>query len=401
MKNTVLKNLNNVYKRENPSTYLTNLSKIKNFIENRKNFLRDLKLPSQIFKDSSMIDFGCGSGQNSIVYDWLGANCTLLEYDKDSIANTTSLFKKFAKNKYKIIRTDLFNFKLKKKYDFVISNGVIHHTKDPLQNIKICCKAVKKNGFLILGWGETNGFFQRNIQRLILSVICKNEEEVIKFSKILFKDHLKSAVKYSGRTINEVIFDTYVNPKIDALSLEQVMKELYKNKLTLYSSDQPIKELINFSNPYTNQFALMGNKKPSKHFPTKKIIMNNLQNFSLSNQDEHRIGKMSQFLKINSVLEKVVNKVNNNSNNNKIVNAPLKEINNLKKNILKLKKVNIIDKKHNIIFIDEMINLFKILNNKTTKINKYKQIQILLKKSKKILKGKCGVGMKYLVAYKA
>ena len=90
MKNTVLKNLNNVYKRENPSTYLTNLSKIKNFIENRKNFLRDLKLPSQIFKDSSMIDFGCGSGQNSIVYDWLGANCTLLEYDKDSIANTTS-----------------------------------------------------------------------------------------------------------------------------------------------------------------------------------------------------------------------------------------------------------------------------------------------------------------------
>ena len=152
MKNTVLKNLNNVYKRENPSTYITNLSKIKNFVENRKNFLRDLKLPSQIFKDSSMIDFGCGSGQNSIVYDWLGSNCTLLEYDKESIANTTSLFKKFAKNKYKIIRTDLFNFKLKKKYDFVISNGVIHHTKDPLQNIKICCKTVKKNGFLILGW---------------------------------------------------------------------------------------------------------------------------------------------------------------------------------------------------------------------------------------------------------
>ena len=116
-----------------------------------------------------------------------------------------------------------------KKYDFVISNGVAHHTKDPKKNINICCKVLKKNGFFILGVGNKSGFFQRNLQRLILYNISDKEEDIIKYAKILFKNHLKRSVKYSGRKIDEIIFDTYINPKIENFTFNEIKNLFHKN----------------------------------------------------------------------------------------------------------------------------------------------------------------------------
>ena len=42
---------------------------------------------SQKYLDAShkkLLDLGCGTGQNTINYDWKGARCTLVEYDKKS-----------------------------------------------------------------------------------------------------------------------------------------------------------------------------------------------------------------------------------------------------------------------------------------------------------------------------
>ena len=71
------------------------LKKIKKFVKNRKELLFNLKLPEKLFANSSMIDFGCGTGQNSLVYDELGSNCTLVEYDKKSYHECSKLFKKY------------------------------------------------------------------------------------------------------------------------------------------------------------------------------------------------------------------------------------------------------------------------------------------------------------------
>jgi tRNA(Met) C34 N-acetyltransferase TmcA len=132
---------------------------------------------------------------------------------------------------------------------------VAHHTSDPKKNIKICINSLKKNGFFILGIGNKNGFFQRNIQRLILYKISNNEEEIVKNAKILFNEHLKRAVKYSGRKLNEIIYDTYLNPKIDTLSTNEIEKEFNKNKIVLYSSFTEIKKIKSFLTP-PEQFTI-------------------------------------------------------------------------------------------------------------------------------------------------
>ena len=124
--------VNRIYKQKNPSVYFRNSREIEKFVKNRKEFLFNLKLPEKLFANSTMIDFGCGTGQNSLIYDALGSNCTLIEYDKKSYHDCLKLFKKYAKNKFRVINKDIFKYKSKgKKYDFVISNGVAHHTKYP------------------------------------------------------------------------------------------------------------------------------------------------------------------------------------------------------------------------------------------------------------------------------
>jgi len=409
-KSNTLQEVNKVYKIQNPSQYFTDYKEIKEFCNNRKNFLLKLKLPHKIFKDSSLIDFGSGSGQNTILYDSLGSNCTLIEYDKQSCKNSAELFKKFAKNKYKIINEDIFKFnKSKKKYDFVVSNGVAHHTKDPKKNIKICCDALKKGGFFILGIGETHGGFQRQVQRLILYKICKNNDEIIKYSKILFKNHLARSVQFSGRTMEQIIYDTYINPKIETLSAEEVINEFNINNLILYSSSEPIKDLNSFINPHNEQFKLVKNKTKKQNISTnKKILINNLHSFSLTEESNLKINKLSFLYEAISLLTKITNrvndcsysKINESGSSNKMLNFLMNDLINFKKKILKIKKIKIINTNYEKIFISEMIDVFKILNSKNKKIQKFNKIKNFLKKSKAIFHGKSGVGMNYFVGFK-
>ena len=112
---SVIEKLNNVYKKQNPSTYLKNLNHLDKFINNREKLLLKLKLPKKVFLNSNLIDFGSGMGLNTIVYSSLGANCTLIEYDKKSVLHSQKLFKKFSKNNYKIINQDIFKTKISKK----------------------------------------------------------------------------------------------------------------------------------------------------------------------------------------------------------------------------------------------------------------------------------------------
>ena len=88
---SILKKVNEVYKEKNPSLYLKDLRKKKILLENRKDFLLELKLPKKIFLNSTLIDIGSGSGQNTLGYDKLGSKCTLVEYDKKSCKKLFSL----------------------------------------------------------------------------------------------------------------------------------------------------------------------------------------------------------------------------------------------------------------------------------------------------------------------
>ena len=85
--NTLI-DVNKVYKAQNPSTYVSkvNAKIIKEITDKKLTFLiQTLKLPPKIFENAELLDLGCGTGQNTIQYDQLGARCTLVDYDKNSV----------------------------------------------------------------------------------------------------------------------------------------------------------------------------------------------------------------------------------------------------------------------------------------------------------------------------
>jgi SAM-dependent methyltransferase len=397
----IIDQVNEVYKEKNPSTYIKDFDKkkIKLLIDNRKKFLLEkLHLPPRIFKNSELLDLGCGSGQNSIFYDWYGANCTLVEFDKNSFLNTKKLFKQFSQNKTTFINNDLFKFNTKKKFDFVISNGVAHHTHDIRKNISHATKFLKKDGILILGIGETNGFFQRHLQRHILFNVAKDHNDIIKISKLLFKENLLRAKKYGGRSEDEIIYDTYLNPKIQTLSFDQVQNIFNRNKLSLYSLDENEFNIENLYGNNSKQYKVIFKNK--KKILNKDFFLNSIINFSLS-KESHKF-KSRDMKKINKV-NRMHNNLTDMFNDQTPNNHKLKEIDNFlkiyKNKIKNIKKIDLIDKKNLILFLNETQNILNILKFKNNKI-KIAKLYSAIKNNKKLFRKLNGKGMNYFVGIK-
>ena len=391
-------NLSKIYSEENPSAYLrkTSLNKIKIFIDNRKHFLlKKLNLPPRIFHNSSLLDLGCGSGQNTICYDWCGAECTLVEYEKKSFKNARDLFKKFSKNKFKTINKDLFEFKSKKKFDFVVLNGVAHHTYDAKKCIEIAIKYLNKGGMIILGIGETNGFFQKHFQRHILYSLSKDKREIVNLSKVLFRENLSRAKKFGGRSESEIIYDTYLNPKIETLNFNQIQKLFHKKKVYLYSSDEENFDLEKLYDVQNKQFSLLS--KESGNSNRYNFSLNSINNFSLTK--ELSLNTKSIIKKI-SKIDYLQNKLTNIVNNQSIKKFKIKNfdyyLKKYLKEIKKNEKVSLIDKTSIIQFISEIQKILKILKIKNKK-QKIIKLKVAIKKSKRLFKKFSGKGMNYFV----
>ena len=395
----ILKEVNKVYKEQNPSLFLKkidNKKKLEKLLKSRKKLLLKLKLHPKIFKNSKLIELGSGSGQNTLVFDTMGADCTLVEYDKNSYLNSLKLFKKYAKNQYNIINKDLFKFKTKKKYDVVVSNGVAHHTVNPKKNLDICCKLLKKEGFLLIGICLKSGWFQRNLQRAILYNLSEDKNDLIVNSKILFKENLIRSEKFGGRNKFQVIFDTYVNPKINSLELEDIVKIFRKNNVSLFSTfnyDKFIKDLL------TPEFI------QHRQFDKKRAIKKDLINlskfheFSLTNNKPKNAAVLKNFKQLDTSLNKITSQFND-VMPNRNMNFSTKNILNYQKEINRLKKVDLIDIEYNKKFLNEVKKILKILNLKLSKKNKLAIMRNCLRKSKYIFKKFNGVGINYFVGYK-
>jgi SAM-dependent methyltransferase len=399
--NKNLLEVNKIYSEQNPSRYLKNpnTKNIELFVNNTKNFfLKKLKLPARIFQNSSLLDLGCGSGQNTIFYDWNGANCTLVDYDRKSFLFAKSLFEKFSKNKFKIYNKDLFKFKSNKKFDYVILNGVAHHTHDVRKTIKIAINFLKKGGMLILGIGETNGFFQRHFQRNILYNLTSDKKEIINLSKYFFKENLLRAKKFGGRTETEIIYDTYLNPKIKTLSFDEVKNIFNKKKLYLYSQDEGDSDLETFYNIGAKQFRLL--LKGKDYFSNKNFSFNSINNFSLSKEKSSIFKKnIKKINKISKLQNKLTNLFNDQSIKNIKKNYFHRFLYKYLKEIKNYKKIDLIDKKNLIQFVNEIDNTLKILKLRDKK-SKIKKLKNAFKKNNRLFRKFNGKGMNYFVGFK-
>lgn len=233
------------YLKENPSTYYIEQNseiydKIRDYGD--RLYIHSLKILPQVFKDAKLLEFGTGTGERSSSFLRWGADCTFVELNKKSVERASFLFEKFfPKSRYRFINKSLYDFNSDQKFDITVSNAVLHHTPDVEQAFKHLTSFTKPGGLNIIGIGNTGACIQRNLQRFIVySFAGRDENEIERVAEDLFTEHLDRAEKFGGRARKAIIFDTYVNPKMDFISVSDILEWYKKYDLIPYTSWPPI-----------------------------------------------------------------------------------------------------------------------------------------------------------------
>ena len=109
------------FQKEIPSNYFFK-KKSKEYLRFIKNvefmYKYNLKLPPEVFKGKKLIDFGAGTGENTIYLANWGAKCTLVEMNPIAHNTSKKVFKKYSKSfkDHKFINSSIFDVKFKKNF---------------------------------------------------------------------------------------------------------------------------------------------------------------------------------------------------------------------------------------------------------------------------------------------
>ena len=94
--------------------------------------------PEKTFNDKLKIFIG-GCGTNQAIWfalSYPNSEIVAIDLSETSLSHNKKMIKKYNIQNLNIERKDIFDIKFKNEFDFVVSSGVIHHTKDPKGALK-------------------------------------------------------------------------------------------------------------------------------------------------------------------------------------------------------------------------------------------------------------------------
>lgn len=230
------------FREEIPSRYFSHKTKVEydRFSKNLDYVYRDLlKMPAQMFKGADLIDFGAGTGENTVQLANWGASCTLVEMNPDSHKISKWVFKRYAKKPkdHTFILSSIFDYKPrnKKQYDIVQCRGALSHTAGKEIAFQKIAGFVKPGGFFIFGDPNKSGGFQNMLQRFAVYHFAKTPNEMVDVSEYLFKEDIDRSERFVPRTRRAIIFDRWVIQSQDDPSVKEVLSWIKKAGMRLYS----------------------------------------------------------------------------------------------------------------------------------------------------------------------
>ncbi len=383
-KKIIEKSVLKAFQTENPSIYFSD--KPYSFYKKwEKKFEYDyrnlLNFPKDMFLNKTLLDFGGGTGENSVFFLNWGSKITHVEFNNKAIQIAKKVFKRYTNNRnYKFINKSLFDYKTKQKFDIVHSRGVLAHTHNKELGFQKMAKFLKPGGYIIYGDPNKSGGFQNMLQRHIVYSLSKNEEKQVKICKQLFSEDISRSKKYSYRSVDQIIYDRWIVPQQDDPSIQEVMKWFKKNNITFYSSYPRIifpftSDPIHYDDKFDYNIISQLSSLTEQIWMKKKF------------DDNYEYQRMlSPIKKINAIHVKLSNIVSSISLKKKINEKNLSNI--IVKYLKGLKNLNL-----NRNFLDENINFF-IEVQKLLKILKRKnitEIKNFIKKNKILFRGFSGV----------
>lgn len=185
-------------------------------------------LDNSIDYNSSVLEVGCGTGQLSLF---------LKRFNRKLVGIDLSIPSLELANKFKIrneienvtfLKMNIFNLYFKEGvFDYVISNGVLHHTYDTEKAFKNILFPLKKNGYIVIGLYHKFGRLFTNLKQLII----QNFGEKFKFLDPRNIDkNISQEKRYAW------LKDQYKNPHETSHTLDEVLLWFKKYNVEFISS---------------------------------------------------------------------------------------------------------------------------------------------------------------------
>ncbi len=242
------KSVLDAFQSEIPSVYYSDKTE-EEFLSYRakaEDWYRDLfKFPPEMFANKKLIDFGAGTGENTVYLANWGATCTLVEMNNLAQNISKDIFQKYTNNfdSHKFFLSSIFDFDqpdLYESFDIVLCRGCLSHTADKKSAFNRIMQYLKPGGYIIYEDPNKVGGFQNMLQRYTIYSFAKSWDEMVDVSEKLFKEDIDRSQKYIYRKRRTIIFDRWVVQKQDDPSVRDVLEWFESNQLKFYSSYPPV-----------------------------------------------------------------------------------------------------------------------------------------------------------------
>jgi SAM-dependent methyltransferase len=210
--------------------------------DQRFNFYFLMSLTPSDLNNKSVLEFGSGTGYNAyyLIKKCNIKNITCVEKNYNSLLKLKKNLVNF--DNVKIKKLDIYNYKDKKKYDFVICENVIDNFSKPSLILKKMMNCCKPGGRVILTFGDNYGIFSTKLRYLYALMLTEKRKIVdfnhrLKFLAKVFRKDLNFILK-NTRAADKWVLDNILNinwvTKKSYFDLKAI-KKIVKKKFLIFS----------------------------------------------------------------------------------------------------------------------------------------------------------------------
>lgn len=197
-------------------------------IEKAKHGAYARQLDEQLPLGVRILDAGCGTGQLAIFLSMVHRQVVGADFSSASLAKANAFKRRFDLKQVSFVRMDLFYPALRpESFDYVFSNGVLHHTADASGAFRNLCALLRPGGYITLGLYNTYGRLFLDARRWIFRLTRDRFQWLDYFMRRPSMGDEKKRIWY---------MDQYKNPHEDKFSVDDVLEWFGKNDIEYVNS---------------------------------------------------------------------------------------------------------------------------------------------------------------------
>jgi SAM-dependent methyltransferase len=175
-----------------------------------------------------ILDAGCGTGQLAIFLSLAHREVVGIDLCFNSLHKAARFKERFDLRNVSFAQMNLFDIGLREEtFDFVFSNGVLHHTADAYGAFENLCQLLKPNGYIIIGLYNRYGRFMMDIRRWIFRLTNNRAKWLDFFMRQKSLSEEKKRIWFA---------DQYCNPHEETFAVGTVLDWFRRNSIEYINS---------------------------------------------------------------------------------------------------------------------------------------------------------------------